>query len=144
MEQFQKSIVDLENNDEMSPEQEAPLDSKAVEIAHELLKAKKLETMFMRQQMFQNNNLAVVTRQDYREKMILAIIDEAMEMLRETPWKSWKKQQSFHKENYQKECVDLFHFAINLALSAGFTAESLYEAFMEKNTQNIKRQQNGY
>lgn len=133
-----------ESMNEMIPEQEVPIPNELVEAAHEFMNANKLEIMFVRQSMFVNNNLAVVTRQDYREKMILAIIDEAMEMLRETPWKSWKKTQSFNKENYAKECVDLFHFAINLALSAGFNAESLFKAFMEKNTLNIMRQKNGY
>ena len=103
----------------------------------------KLEELFEAQKAMQDM-LNIKYDQEYREKMILASIDELMEMLRETPWKPWKKHQKYNKKNYKKELIDLWHFVINLSLDAGFTPKSLLSNFKIKNSINKLRQKDGY
>jgi dimeric dUTPase (all-alpha-NTP-PPase superfamily) len=76
--------------------------------------------------------------------MSLALIDEIMEALRETPWKPWKKQQEFHQEKFKEELIDCWHFLINLTLASGMDAQELYDKFVNKNNENFKRQKNNY
>lgn len=89
-----------------------------------------------------NKNL--VGNQEFINIMTLATIDEITESLRETPWKPWKKHQTFNQEKYKEELVDEFHFFINRCLAAGLTAEELYERFCNKNKINHDRQMEGY
>lgn len=103
-----------------------------------------LKEIFELQEYFQkklNNN---VESQEYIKIMILASIDELMEMLHETPWKPWKKNQTFNKENFKNEYIDLFHFVINLGLSCGFDSDSLTELFKRKHKLNNQRQKENY
>lgn len=83
-------------------------------------------------------------RQDFINIQSLALIDEVMESLRETPWKPWKKNQEFNESNYKEELVDAWHFLINLTLASGMTPESFHERFINKNNKNHKRQDEGY
>jgi len=82
--------------------------------------------------------------QPYITVMTVALIDEAMEALRETPWKPWKKQQQFNKEKMQEELVDLLHFFVNLCLASGMDAKKLFEVYTYKNAINHQRQEDGY
>lgn len=74
----------------------------------------------------------------------LALIDEAMEALRETPWKPWKKKQELMKEKFKEELVDAWHFLINLTLASEMTADEFYERFKMKNRINNERIDKGY
>jgi len=82
--------------------------------------------------------------QQFIKDMTLAAIDELMEAIRETPWKPWKKTQEMNKENFKNEIIDVWHFVINLSISAGLSPKELYERFCEKNNENHKRQDRGY
>ena len=42
------------------------------------------------------------------------------------------------------EVVDMFHFAINFAVSIGMTGSEFFSMYLSKNQENHKRQQNGY
>lgn len=104
----------------------------------------QLYILFDLQRKFQaklNNN---VLTQEFRRDMILAAIDELTEALRETPWKPWKKQQQYNKENFRKEIIDLWHFVINLSLAAEFTSQELFDEFNKKHQINNERQKNKY
>lgn len=83
--------------------------------------------------------LSEKNKQAYINETVLALVDEVMEALRETPWKSWKKNATYNKKEFRGEIVDIWHFIINLSLAAGFTPKSLHEAFMEKNKENHTR-----
>jgi dimeric dUTPase (all-alpha-NTP-PPase superfamily) len=103
----------------------------------------KLEQIFNMQLALQLK-LGVKFDQDYINIMTLACEQELHEALRETPWKPWKKQQTFNRDNYKKELIDALHFFINLCLAGGITAEDLYEAYIEKNKENYVRKESGY
>lgn len=82
--------------------------------------------------------------QEYKEKMVLAAIDELMEMLRATPWKPWKINQKYDEENFKEELVDLMHFVMNLMLSCGMSADECAARFIKKNVENHERKIRGY
>jgi len=103
----------------------------------------KLDIIFKRQEQLQKA-LGTSYDQGFINIMTMALIDELMESIRETPWKPWKKQQIFNKERYKEELVGALHFFINLCLAAGFTPEGLYAAYINKNKINHKRQEDGY
>ena len=71
-------------------------------------------------------------------------------------WKPWK---SNHKKAYsmkvsdlseddqkelKMELVDIQHFLFNMMISVGMTAEELYNYYISKNKENIRRQENNY
>lgn len=106
----------------------------------------KLEIMFQKQAVLQrelgNDNLE--WNVEYIKVNILAITDEIMEVLRETPWKPWKKQQVFDKDKYKEELVDTFHFFMNLCLAGGMNADELFMRYNRKNAINHLRKKKGY
>ncbi len=103
----------------------------------------KLDLMFKHQTKLQQS-LRVKFDQGYYNIMTLALIDEAMESLRETPWKPWKNKQKLNKVLLKEELVDLFHFFMNLCIFAGMSSLELYQKYMIKNEENFKRQKDGY
>ena len=71
-------------------------------------------------------------------------------------WKPWK---SNHKKAYsmkisdmstedvkelKMELVDIQHFLFNMMVSVGMTADELYNYYLSKNKENIRRQENNY
>jgi dimeric dUTPase (all-alpha-NTP-PPase superfamily) len=110
----------------------------------EVEKLDKLDKLFELQRRFQADLGNDISSQEYREKMIMACADELFEMLRCTPWKPWKKQQSFNDAEFRKELIDAWHFMINLSLSAGMDAGDIYSSFMKKHAINRERQKDGY
>jgi NTP pyrophosphatase (non-canonical NTP hydrolase) len=82
--------------------------------------------------------------QQYINIMMLSMIDETMEALRETPWKPWKKSQQFNKKEFCEELVDMQIFLTNLFLAAGMTSEEVEEACLRKLEKNKQRQKNNY
>jgi len=85
-----------------------------------------------------------IHNQKFITEMTIAAIDELMEALRETPWKSWKKKQKYNKEEFKNELIDVWHFLINLSIASGMTSTETYARFMLKNKENHKRQSEGY
>lgn len=82
--------------------------------------------------------------QQYINDMSLALMCEIHEILDNTQWKKWKKQQSFNRPAYLEELVDAMCFLINLCLAKNITPEEFYNAYLFKNQENIKRQDNNY
>lgn len=103
----------------------------------------RLTTIFEIQKELQEK-LGVTFNQDYINTMTLACEQELHEALRETPWKPWKKQQEFNRENYKKELVDALHFFVNLCLAGGITADEIFEEYLNKNKENHVRKETGY
>tara|TARA_Y100000310_G_C20247343_1_gene607442 strand:- start:18 stop:341 length:324 start_codon:yes stop_codon:yes gene_type:complete len=105
----------------------------------------ELHEMFCKQiELQQRLKNKVIGNQKFITEMTLAAVDELMEALRETPWKSWKKQQVLNKENFKEELVDVWHFLINLTMASGMTSKELHARFMTKNKVNHKRQDEEY
>lgn len=103
----------------------------------------KLETIFEKQTELQNK-IGEVYNQEYINKISLALMCEIHEVLETTQWKSWKKQQIFNREEYLKELVDAQCFLTNLCLAKGITPDEFFKAYLEKNLENIRRQENNY
>lgn len=89
--------------------------------------------------------------QEYINLNLLACYDELGEIQRETAWKNptyikygWKKGQDFNMENYKEEIIDLFHFIINLCISANMDHKELLERYLNKNKINQNRKKGGY
>lgn len=104
----------------------------------------ELNNMFEAQLNLQRALKNDLTTQEYKTINILSAIDELTEVLRCTPWKPWKKNQSLNLENFKEEIIDLQHFVINLALSADMDAKEFHDLFMKKNFINQGRIKNGY
>lgn len=109
-------------------------------------KKDKLEGLFILQQKLQERLGAGITvdKQQYISIMSLALIDEVMEALRETPFKPWKKTMLFDGEKFKEELVDAWHFIINLSIASGMDADELFKRFEAKNEANHQRIDDGY
>ena len=75
---------------------------------------------------------------------VTALTDELHEVLRETPWKPWKKSAEFNQEAYKEEMVDAFHFFMNLMLIGNMDFPELLAGYEAKHAENIARQARGY
>jgi dimeric dUTPase (all-alpha-NTP-PPase superfamily) len=89
--------------------------------------------------------------QQFTNQMILALVEESVEIMRETAYKNptfvpfgWKQGQTYNREAMLGEIVDLWHFMMNLCIAHGFTAEDFYKSYCSKNGINHERQENGY
>ena len=83
--------------------------------------------------------------------MVLALVEESIEILRETPYKNpdfvqfgWKKNQLGNEDKYKDEIVDLFHFMMNLSIVVGMTSTEFFERYCKKNKINHERKNNKY
>ena len=72
-----------------------------------------------------------------------AIIHECCELDNELGWKPWKNALSREETHDARlmEMADILHFVVQLALDQGFSASSLYDAYVAKNAENRRRQQ---
>ena len=86
--------------------------------------------------------------QEDKTKWILnysrAMTQEIAELTDSVPWKWWAKYQKFDEQNARVEVVDLFHFLISIAQVLGMSANDVFNAYMQKNEVNLKRQETGY
>ena len=75
------------------------------------------------------------------QREVLAIVSELGELLGEVNFKWWKNPKPVDMEAVQEEMVDILHFFVSMCLKAGFSAEDIYQAYLEKNQENFRRQQ---
>lgn len=98
----------------------------------------------------------------YRIFMITEAMErECKEVKDETGWKWWKRHKSLSSVVYnhntipqpqpkldykclKEECIDLWHFLIQLSLEIGLTPEDIYRIYLDKHKENINRQENNY
>ena len=73
-----------------------------------------------------------------------AMSQEIAELTDSVPWKWWAKYQKFDGQNARVEVVDLFHFLISVAQVLGMSADDVFNAYIQKNEVNFKRQETGY
>ena len=134
------------------------LDMQTVNSLNTFGKSDKLDLIFRKQYMLQKTlgifdqiTYSKSLKQQYINQMILALHEEAVEIMRETAYKNpayvpfgWKRNNEFNRFKMQDEIVDILHFVINLALVSGMDAELLYKKYCEKSDENNRRQKNGY
>jgi len=83
-------------------------------------------------------------KNEWIDKMSTAMIAEAVELKEESNWKWWKKPKEIDREAVKNELVDILHFWVSLCLKLGISPKEVYEAYLEKNEENRKRQKTGY
>ncbi len=81
------------------------------------------------------------TQSEWIQKKSLALIDEVTELLNEVNYKWWKNPKPVNERAVKEEIVDILHFFVSICLTAGMTADELYEIYCDKNRENIARQQ---
>lgn len=118
----------------------------------------KLDTLMHMQSALQDrlgydlNGMGMRERTQYIKEYMLHAEHELHEMVQELPYfKPWKQSPSTHKEmqrmvdKAKEEYIDVLHFMLNIALALGFTADELYDGYIDKNMLNHRRQeQDGY
>ena len=76
--------------------------------------------------------------------MFLGLFEETAELMKETPSKMHKKNQSFNRENFLNECVDIQLYLVNLVISTGESWDNFKLRIDEKIRTNNERQKNNY
>ena len=118
----------------------------------------KLETMLSTQRKFQERldpdflERSVKERVAYIKEQSIHLNQEINEMLYELPYfKPWKdysgvsvEQEAIMMAKARMECIDAWHFFMNIMLALGFTAEEFTYMYMKKNEENNRRQDTGY
>ena len=122
-----------------------------------IYKGDKLDIMFKLQKHLQsklgiyNKIKTKADKQSYINQMILALHEEAVEIMRETSYKNpkyvkfgWKIGQKGNNENFKNEIVDILHFVLNLVIISGMNTDELFNRYIGKNKENERRKNNGY
>jgi NTP pyrophosphatase (non-canonical NTP hydrolase) len=82
-------------------------------------------------------------KEHYTRDMILYLLEEAHELLRETNFKTYKKvRKPISIDNIQEELSDIGHFFLNLLICWDVTPEKFADAFEKKHKKNIERFEN--
>ncbi len=109
-----------------------------------------LQKMFLSQIEFQKRfynfkNMTRLEKDQYLILMILSIKVESTEALNWLNWKPWKKKKiEFNRYEFLNELVDIQHFLINAAIGVDCDYEEFADLFLNKNKENINRQENDY
>lgn len=118
----------------------------------------RLATMMKLQESFQKRfnpsfpDMPTEAKVDFIMKHSIYLEQEIQEALYELPFfKSWKDYSKMTEaeiaeafDKYRKEMIDAWHFFMNMLLAAGMTADDLFDEYIEKNLENIRRQEVGY
>lgn len=124
----------------------------------ELTPMDKLMHMLVTQGTFQKRLNPDFCNMDEKERVAfikehsIHLNQEINEMLYELPFfKPWKDYSNMSPEAIEvafakarMECIDAWHFFMNIMLALGFSAEEFYEMYLAKNSENHRRQDEGY
>ena len=72
-----------------------------------------------------------------------AMREEVLELDEELLWKWWSKDE-IDIQNIRVELIDILHFLVSAMISAGLTADKVYDIYSQKHTVNLNRQDTGY
>ena len=72
-----------------------------------------------------------------------ALDDESSELRKELLWKWWSNDK-LNMQNIRVEIIDILHFWISLAITAGLNADEVMRLYRKKNGINHDRQEQGY
>lgn len=110
-----------------------------------------LVEMMIRQRRLQEDsygfNFDTMTEEErvlFAKDQILALLDEGHEALAEIGWKPWATSRHMNRDAFVAELVDVWHFLMNLLLSARVTPHEFFSLYVAKNEKNAKRQREGY
>lgn len=108
-------------------------------------KVDKLERIFEMQSCFQKDlisrrQLNDIPMEKWLQMQTLAMVSELAELIDEVNFKWWKNPKPVDEDSVKEELVDILHFFVSMCLSAGMSAEELYNRYIEKNQENFDRQ----
>lgn len=86
-------------------------------------------------------NLHDVSPMEWMQKYTLAMLSEMAEMLDEVNFKWWKNSKEVDFPALKEELVDILHFFLSMCLVSGMDAEEMYQIYLRKNEENIRRQE---
>ena len=72
-----------------------------------------------------------------------AMEEEIRELSEELLWKWWSKDE-LDLQNIRVELIDILHFLVSAMISAGLTADKVFDVYRQKHAVNINRQDSGY
>ena len=76
----------------------------------------------------------------YIREIALCLEDELHEALAHVHWKPWKTSRGLKdRKRYRAELADVLHFVLDLYLAAGLTGSDIYEDYLAKHQENLKR-----
>jgi len=106
----------------------------------------KLEHIFALQKGFQDQlkrtrRLEYISPEEWLQKQTLAMISELAELLEEVNFKWWKNPREMNQAAVWEELSDILHFFISMCLEADMKAEDLYNVYVGKNHENVRRQE---
>lgn len=106
----------------------------------------KLDKIFEKQKELDNEiiklrEISDISRDEWIQKEILAIISELNEVMSEINWKWWKNKFEVNEDKLKEEIIDVLHFFMSLCIKAGFKdGEEIFEKYMSKHKENLNRQ----
>lgn len=79
------------------------------------------------------------------DRLMQAVIHEAVELQDLTQWKWWKKgTKPMDLYEAREELIDIFHFVIHAAIVLDMTPKMFLDTYTQKMQINHKRQDTGY
>ncbi|MDP2891740.1 MAG: dUTPase [Bacillota bacterium] len=105
----------------------------------------KLERIFELQKSFDDGlikkrGLEAISMEEWLQKESLAVMAELSELLNEVNYKWWKNPKQVDMGAVKEELVDVLHFFVSMCIKAGLTAQELHDLYIQKNSENFKRQ----
>lgn len=105
----------------------------------------RLEEIFSLQKQFNDEVIANRKLEGdnelWMQRYMMAMFVEMAELLDETNYKWWKNPKVVDEDAVKEELVDILHFFISLCIRSGMDAQDLYSRYLDKNKENILRQQ---
>lgn len=128
------------------------------EYEKELYDMTQLESMLSMQREFQMRldpkflDMTIKERVAFIKEHSIHLNQEVNEMLYELPYfKPWKDYSGLSTEaeamamaKARMECIDAWHFFMNIMIALGFSADEFVEMYMAKHKENNRRQDDGY
>ncbi len=105
----------------------------------------KLDVIYNLQKAFdtklvEDRNLHHITKEEWVQKEILAMLSELAELLDEVNFKWWKNKKEISEDNIKEELIDILHFFVSTCIKMGMTSEEIYQIYIRKNRENFARQ----
>ncbi len=85
--------------------------------------------------------LSGIDRTVWIQRYTLAMLSEMAELLDEVNFKWWKNPKPVNESALKEELVDILHFFLSMCIAAGMDAEEIYRIYLDKNRENIARQE---
>lgn len=102
----------------------------------------KLKRIFEIQKDFNKDLIglkSVKIKEEKTKEFVLAVMNEANELLTEINWASWKAKREIIEGNICEELIDILKFALNIAIIWGIDNKKLFDEFERKSQVVVQR-----